>query len=121
MVDGFDAFLESRVRPEHREIVTRFCQQIVEVGSEAALRMRGGTEDYYSVPVYRVKRDIVAISPTQKGVTFSFTYGAAFNDPEGLMSGSGKRSRTVRVAKLDRYPDEAMAGFIRQAIALDLA
>ncbi len=83
--------------------------------------MRGGTEKYYSVPVYTVKRDIVAISPTKTGVTFSFTYGASFEDRHDKLTGSGKRSRTVRVSKIEKYPEEAMADFIQQAVTLDLA
>lgn len=82
--------------------------------------MRGGTETYYSVPVYRVTHDIVAISPTKTGVTFSFTYGASFEDRHGVLTGSGKRSRTVRVSDIDTYPEEAMADYIAQAIARDL-
>ncbi len=83
--------------------------------------MRGGTDKYYSVPVYTVKRDIVAISPTKTGVTFSFTYGASFDDRFGKLTGAGKRSRTVRVSKIDKYPEEAMADFIEQAVSLDLS
>ena len=120
MSEDFAQFLEERVQPEHRAIVLRFCEQIAEVGPEATQRMRGGTEKYYSVPVYRVKRDIVAISPTKTGVTFSFTYGASFKDPHGILTSTGKRSGTVRVSSIENYPYEAMADFIKQAVALDL-
>jgi len=121
MNDALKAFLEERVRPEHRAIVLRFCDQMAQVGPEASLRMRGGTEQYYSVPVFRAKRDIVAISPTKTGVTFSFTSGASFDDPHGVLTGSGKRSRTVRISNADSYPEGSMADFIRQAIELDLS
>lgn len=121
MSQDFEAFLQQRVQDRHRPIVMRFCDQMRDVAPEATLRMRGGTEAYYSVPVFRVNRDIVAISPTKTGVTFSFTYGASFADPDGHLTGSGKRSRTVRVAKPDTYPEAAMARFIRQAVDLDLA
>ena len=109
------------MQPQHRPIVDRFCDQMAEVAPDATLRMRGGTEKYYSVPVYTVKRDIVAISPTKTGVTFSFTYGASVADNHGKLTGSGKRSRTVRVSRLDNYPTAAMADYIAQAVALDLA
>ncbi|MEM6305079.1 MAG: hypothetical protein AAF744_10170 [Pseudomonadota bacterium] len=68
-----------------------------------------------------MKRDIVAISPTKTGITFSFTYGAGFEDRHGKLTGSGKRSRVVRVAKLEAYPEQAMADYIRQAVSSDLA
>lgn len=121
MEADLDQFLDERVQPQHRAIVERFCEHIAEVGPEASRRMRGGTEKYYSVPVYTVKRDIVAISPTKTGVTFSFTFGASFEDRHGKLTGSGIQSRTVRVSKLEKYPEEAMADFIRQAVALDLS
>lgn len=120
MDTDYDEFLQTRVQPQHRAIVERFCEQMSEVGPQAPRRMRGGSEKYYSVPVYTVKRDIVAISPTKTGITFSFTYGASFEDRHGTLTGSGKRSRTVRVSKLETYPEEAIADFIRQAVALDL-
>lgn len=118
MTPELETFLQERVLPSHRDIVLRFCQQMSEIAPEATQRMRGGTEKYYSVPVYRVDRDIVAISPTKTGITFSFTHGASFDDPNGVLKGSGKQSRTVRVSKIDNYPAAEMAGFIKQAVAL---
>lgn len=121
MCDDFEAFLNERVSPEYRAIVLRFCEQMSSVAPEATRRMRGGTEKYYSVPVYRMKRDIIAISPTRTGVTFSFSGGASFTDQHGLLTGSGKRSRVVRVSKIDAYPQQAMADYIRQAVESDMS
>lgn len=117
---GFEIFLDQRVSPDYRAIVERFCDQMAQVAPEATQRMRGGTEKYYSVPVYRVNRDIVAISPTKTGITFSFTNGAQFEDPFDLLTGKGKHSRTIKVSKLDNYPNEAMVHYMRQAVQLDL-
>lgn len=118
---AFEQFVTERVLPQFRPIVEQFCAQMATLGPEASRRMRGGTEKYYSVPVYTVTRDIVAISPTKSGVTFSFTYGAEFEDRHAKLTGTGKRSRTVRVSKPESYPTEAMADYIRQAITLDLS
>jgi len=119
MSPELESFLQERVLPSYRDIVLRFCRQMSEIAPEATQRMRGGTEKYYSVPVYRVNRDIVAISPTKTGVTFSFTHGASFDDPHGFLKGSGKKSRNIRVSKISNYPTNEMAGFIKQAVALD--
>ncbi|WP_169385077.1 DUF1801 domain-containing protein [Ahrensia kielensis] len=121
MSDLYNHFLQERVLANHKLIVLRFCEQMARIAPEASLRMRGGTEKYYSVPVYKVKRDIVAISPTKAGITFSFTAGGKFEDPFEILTGSGKRSRTVRVSSIDEYPNIAMAHFIKQAVAFDLA
>ncbi len=119
MDPSFSDFVENRVQPEHHEIVFRFHEQMKCLAPQAQQRMRGGTEKYYSVPVYRVARDIVAISPTKTGITFSFTQGASFTDAYGLLCGSGKKSRTVRVSKAAAYPEDEMASYIRQAVEFD--
>jgi hypothetical protein len=120
-MEACDAFLEDRASPEQRLIIQRFRQQMASDAPEARLRMRGGTEKYYAVPVYRVVRDIVAISPNKLGVAFSFTQGARLDDPHNLLDGSGKRSRTVRISKVSDYPETDLPHLIRQAVALDQA
>lgn len=119
--EAFDVFLGDRASPEQRQIIQRFRQQMASDAPQARLRMRGGTEKYYAVPVYRVVRDIVAISPNKTGVAFSFTQGARLDDPHHLLDGAGKRSRTVRISKASDYPETELADLIRQAVALDQA
>jgi len=119
--DDFATFMERRVLEKHRPIVNSFRELMKRVAPEAIERMRGGTEAYYSVPVYRVKRDVIAISPSKSAVTFSFTKGASFNDPHALLTGKGKVSRTVIVRDIKDFPEEALADFIRQAVEKDLA
>ena len=115
-------FVEQHVLEEHQSIVWEFCEHIAAVGPEASMRMRGvGTEKYYSVPVFRVKRDIVAISPSKRGITFSFTQGASFRDRYGILTGTGKKSRTVVVRRIEEYPREALTDLIRQAVEKDLS
>ena len=117
--DALAAFLDARVQPQHREIVRRMVTQFAEIAPEAMLRMRGGTEKYFPVPVLRLTRDIAAISPSRAGVTLSFTEGASFDDPSGLLGGSGNKSRTIRVSRIEDYPEAPVAGYIRQAVAAD--
>ena len=121
MSEDFAFFMERRVQEKHRPIVTAFRDLMKRVAPEATERMRGGTEAYYSVPVYRVKRDIVAISPSKSAVTFSFTKGASFNDSDGVLTGTGKASRTVVVKRIEEFPEEALTDFIRQAVEKDMA
>lgn len=47
--------------------------------------MRGGTEKYPSVPVYRQNNIVITVSPTKKGITFSFSEGKQFEDTYGLL------------------------------------
>jgi hypothetical protein len=119
VADDFLQFMEKRVQEKHRPIVEAFRALMRCVAPEAEERMRGGTERYYSVPVYRVKRDIVAISPSKSGVTFSFAKGASFDDPFNLLGGTGKISRNVLVRNMDDFREEALAHYIRQAVRFD--
>jgi hypothetical protein len=77
------------------------------------------TEKYYGVPVYRYKRIIITLSPTRKGITFSFTDGKKFEDKYSLLEGEGKKSLNLRVSNIEDYKDEILVYYIRQAIALD--
>ena len=119
MADDFLQFMEKRVQEKHRPIVEAIRILMRRVAPEAEERMRGGTETYYSVPVYRVKRDIVAISPSKNGVTFSFAKGASFDDPFNLLGGTGKSSRNVLVRNMDGFHEEALTHYVRQAVKFD--
>ncbi|GLT11373.1 DUF1801 domain-containing protein [Sulfitobacter porphyrae] len=120
MSKEFEHFLNDRVQPQFRDIVLAFVAQMARVAPAATLRMRGGTEKYYAVPVFRVNRDVVAISPTKTFVTFSFTKGAHFDDPFGMLRGTGKHSRNLQVKSMDQYPNEPLQHYIRQAVETDI-
>ena len=81
--------------------------------------MRGGTEKYYGVPVYRNKRIIITLNPTKKGITFSFSDGKIFDDKYSLLEGKGNKTRNLRVGKLQEYKDEILRYYIKQAIKFD--
>lgn len=115
----FETFMKERVPENQRPIIEAFRQLVRDVAPEVSEGMRGGTEAYYSVPVYRLNRDIIAISPSKTALTFSFSKGASFKDTHGLLGGAGKTSRTVRVKTMDDFPEAALADYIRQAVAED--
>ena len=119
--DALAAFLAARVRPEHRAIVLRIVADFAAVAPDVTLRMRGGTEKYIPVPVFRLTRDIAAISPSRSAVTLSFTAGASFDDPFHRLGGAGKMSRTIRITRIEDYPSAAVAHYMRQAVAADRA
>lgn len=81
--------------------------------------MRGGTEKYYGVPVYRYNRIIITLSPTKKGITFSFTDGKKFEDKYSLLEGEGNKSLNLRLSKNENYKDEILSYYIKQAIVFD--
>jgi hypothetical protein len=119
MKSPVELFIESKVLPQYRPIVDRFRELIQSEFPDLKEEMRGGTEKYYGVPVYRYKRIIITLSPTRKGITFSFTDGKKFEDKYSLLEGEGKKSLNLRVSNIEDYKDEILVYYIRQAIALD--
>ncbi|UXX78676.1 DUF1801 domain-containing protein [Reichenbachiella carrageenanivorans] len=112
-------FIEDKIKEEHQPIFTKFRDLIKAKFSFLKEEMRGGTEKYYGVPVYRYNRIIISVSPTQKGITFSFTDGKQFEDKYNLLEGVGKKSLNLRLSDPKDYKDEAFEYYILQAIELD--
>ncbi|WP_370177835.1 DUF1801 domain-containing protein [Alteriqipengyuania sp.] len=112
-------FEEDKVRPQHRAVFNTIRTAILTCAPQLEERMRGGTETYYGVPVYRLKRDIIALSPNAKGITISFTKGAQFIDPAGHLGGTGKASRTLAYSSKEGFDEQVLCDFVRQAIEVD--
>src|SRR5690606_41252907 len=111
----------ARVSPAPRASALRFVADVATVARDVTPRMRGGTEKYLPGPVFRLPRDIAAISPSRSAVTLSFTAGVSFDDPFHRLGGAGKKSRTIRITRIEDYPAAAVAHYMRQAVAADRA
>ena len=88
-------FIQQKVLPEYRPLVEAFRELIQKDFPELREEMRGGTEAYYSVPVYRLNRIVITLSPTKQGITFAFSEGKSFEDSSRQnieWRGKGKRS-----------------------------
>jgi len=112
-------FIESKVLPEYLPIIERFRTLIKNKYPNLKEEMRGGTEKYYGVPVYRHNKIVITLSPTKKGITISFTKGKKFEDKYSLLEGEGNKTLNLRISKTDDYKDEILQYYIEQAINLD--
>lgn len=56
------------------------------------------------------------ISPASKHVTFGFNYGAELADPKGLLEGSGKLFRHVKLASLEDVKQAALRALVKAAV-----
>jgi len=119
MKNSVDAFIELKVLSEYRSIIQNFRKLIKTSYPELKEEMRGGTEKYYGVPVYRLNRIIITLSPTKKGITFSFADGKIFDDKYSLLEGEGNKSLNLRISNIDNYSEEIMRYYIDQAINYD--
>ena len=108
-----DEFIEKKVQPEYREVVSMLRELMREMAPDAKEMIS------YGIPAYKRKRIIAVISPTKKGITFAFSRGAEFEDKYGLLEGVGKVSKNVRIKSMDTVNKEALRYYIKQALKLD--
>jgi hypothetical protein len=108
-----DEFVVSKVLPEFRPVVAA----IRKVMKESA---PGVSEVIsYGIPMYGLKRPVAWINPSQTGITFGFRQGASFADRYGLLRGTGKHARHVRIQKVGEVNVVALRYYIKQALKLD--
>ena len=114
MTSEHEAFIVARVPEAFRGVATRIIEVIAAEAPGLVPGMRGGTEKYIPVPVWRQGRDLLVLSPSQKGLTLSFANGAALDDPEGLLGGAGKVSRTLVLKTVADAERPGVAALLRQ-------
>lgn len=109
-----DEFVEKKVRPEFRPVVAA----IRSLMKEYALRAQEVIS--YGIPMYYgLKRPLAWITPGKTGITFGFQRGAYFEDRYGLLRGSGKHAKHVRMKNLAEVNRPALKYYTRQALKLD--
>jgi hypothetical protein len=118
-VTVIDKFIEEKVLPKYQPIVIEFRRFIKNNYPLLQEQMRGGTEKYYSVPVYRNKRIVITLSPTKEGITFSFSDGKLFEDKFNLLEGVGNKTLNLRMKDIAEFDESKMKYYIDQGIAID--
>jgi len=108
-----DEFVQKKVPPQYRDLV-----------SELRVLLRKnmpGVEELisYGIPMYRYDKPIAWITPSKSGVTLGFRDGTAIEDQHGLLKGSGKGARNVRMKKIEDIDRPALRDYIKQAVNLD--
>src|SRR5580704_2614098 len=115
-LQDFTHFVETKVQPDLRPIALKFWKLVAREAPELTPGMRGGTEKYIPVPVWRLKRDAMVLSPSREALTISFGNGALFDDPEGLLGGAGKSSRTLKLRNVSDLEGPSIRSFLRQVV-----
>ena len=116
-----EKFIQDKVLPEYQPIVAAFRTLIQKEFPELKEEMRSGTEAYYGVPIYRLKRIVITLSPTKHGITFAFSDGKSFEDKYGMLEGVGNKTLNVRLGSVDEFDAEKMRYYIQQGIEADRA
>lgn len=111
--------IQDKVLPEHKDIVGKFRKLIRNKYPDVREELRGGTDSYYGVPVYKLNRTLITLSPTKKGITFNFSEGAKFEDRYQQLEGKGNKTLSLRLTNIDQFDDQQFQYYIDQAIILD--
>ncbi|HYR49528.1 MAG TPA: DUF1801 domain-containing protein [Candidatus Eisenbacteria bacterium] len=108
-----DEFVASKVLPEFRPVVA----SIRRVMKESAPGVHEVIS--YGIPMYGLKRPLAWINPSKTGITLGFRQGASFADRYGLLRGTGKHAKHVRMRNLGEVNVPALEYYIKQALKLD--
>ncbi|MCA8934779.1 MAG: DUF1801 domain-containing protein [Planctomycetes bacterium] len=73
----------------------------------------------WTQPVWSLNGPLCYMKAFKKYVNFGFWRGAELDDPKGLLEGTGKQMRHVRIESVKNIPTTALKNFIKQAIKLN--
>ena len=108
-----DEFVASKVLPEFRPVVAAVRKQMKESAPNAKEQMS------YGLPMYIQKLTVAWISPSKTGITLSFMRGVGFEDKYGLLRGTAKHARFVRMKNVGEVNKPALRYYVKQALRLD--
>lgn len=110
-VDSFVAGLRSPQR-ESVQALRRFLR-------ENAPELKEGIK--WGNPCYTLKGNVCWILAYDDHVDFGFFHGTSLDDPKGLLEGTGKGLRHVKIWKPEDVRPADLVPLLRQAVALDRA
>lgn len=111
--DAVDAFVNARVAPEHRAIVAMLRAAMREAAPDAREEMR------YGLPMWRGRGHLAYLSPSRRGITFGFPYGAAFADPDRVLRGRATHARHLVYRRVEDVDLAVLRACIAEALAHD--
>ena len=108
-----DEFVDSKVVPEFRPVVAAVRTLMKESAPKAREEMS------YGLPMYLQKLTLAWISPSKTGITLSFMRGVGFEDRYGLLRGTAKHARFVRMKNMSEVNRPALRYYMKQALKFD--
>ncbi len=115
MTLSVDEYVKTKVLPPYQPVVAAIRDLMRHCAPNA--------KEYiaYGIPVWKGRKIFAVISPNKKGITFSFTHGAEFEDKYGLLKGAGKVSKHVLIkdVKAISANEAALRYYIQQALDFD--
>jgi hypothetical protein len=108
-----DEFIRHRVEPELQPLVARLRGLMRELAPTTRELIR------YNMPVFCGRNIIAYITPARQHITLSFTLGVRFEDKYGLLRGSAKDARHLKLKTIADINKTALRYYVKQGLALD--
>ncbi|MGE5249622.1 MAG: DUF1801 domain-containing protein [Bacteroidota bacterium] len=104
--------------PEAQELARALRELVMKTLPDAREKIHPGwgVADYY--PGEPQGRGALSIGPQKKYVNLYFMNGVDLPDPTGLLTGSGKRLRHVKIKTAEDLRNPALADLIRAAVSI---
>lgn len=101
------------LEPDLRQIAEELRRVVRDAGPELGESIKWGN------PVYERKGLVCYLAATKGYVSLGFFNGAALNDPQGIMEGTGKKMRHVKVRDINDISGHQLATWVREAVRLN--
>ena len=62
-------------------------------------------------------KDVCGIYASSDHVNLSFMQGATMRDPKGLLEGTGKGMRHIKITRIEDVGEETIKGYVKEAVA----
>lgn len=108
-----DEYLRTKVPAQHQDIVSELRHLMVECAPQAQEVI------LYGSLAWKGNKSLAIVSASKTHITFAFDRGAEFKDTHGLLEGTGKRTRHVKIKSIDAMNRDALRDYIGQAVMLD--
>ena len=109
-----DAFIGA-LPDGHRQVAQRIRALVAEVAPAASVSIK------WAQPVWDTNGPFAYLKPFPITINLGFWRGADLSDPDGLLTGDGIRMRHLRIVPGDPLPEDAIRGWVAQAVELNKA
>ena len=111
-LEGFLA----KFTPEMQDISMRTRQLVFDVLPDAVERVYPGWGAIWYGRSAKMGEQLFAISPGAKYMNLAFSQGAHLPDPKGLLEGTGKNMRHVKIRQVQDTEEPALKALMQAAV-----
>jgi hypothetical protein len=108
-----DEYVKTSVPSKHRAIVRAVRRVMRDLAPNSVEAVS------YNMPVWKGRKIICWIASSGDHVNFGFTHGVGFEDRYGLLQGSGKVGRHIKLTSIRDVDKRILGYYVRQALRED--